>query len=235
MKHRAGKAVSYQSDADRAHPRSIARLSRACKAPRMINSGLPLNRREMLLGSTAAAMAGGAASAQPVSLVPTWQSLAATYRVPEWFRDAKFGIWAHWGPQCQPEHGDWYARFMYLEARSPWMQGETDYQHHLQALRPSQPHRVPRRHRPVEGREWQPEYLLRALPRGGCSILLRNGLSSRQFRPVRQQPSRLEQPRVGPKRDIVGTWAPLVARRAEVRRLEPFEPCLALVPGRLRL
>jgi len=31
---------------------------------------------------------------------PTWQSLSQ-YEVPEWFRDAKFGIWAHWGPQCQ--------------------------------------------------------------------------------------------------------------------------------------
>jgi alpha-L-fucosidase len=33
---------------------------------------------------------------------PTWQSLSQ-YQVPEWFRNAKFGIWAHWGPQCQPE------------------------------------------------------------------------------------------------------------------------------------
>jgi alpha-L-fucosidase len=29
---------------------------------------------------------------------PEWQSLSQ-YEVPEWFRDAKFGIWAHWGPQ----------------------------------------------------------------------------------------------------------------------------------------
>jgi len=42
---------------------------------------------------------------------PTWDSLAQ-YRVPEWFRDAKFRMWAHWGPQCQPEQGDWYAREM---------------------------------------------------------------------------------------------------------------------------
>lgn len=28
---------------------------------------------------------------------PTWPSLAH-YKVPEWFRNAKFGIWAHWGP-----------------------------------------------------------------------------------------------------------------------------------------
>jgi hypothetical protein len=34
---------------------------------------------------------------------------------PEWFRDAKFGIWAHWGPQAVPMMGDWYARRLYEE------------------------------------------------------------------------------------------------------------------------
>ena len=43
---------------------------------------------------------------------PEWNSLTNYQSAPEWFRDAKFGIWAHWGPQCQPEHGDWYARKM---------------------------------------------------------------------------------------------------------------------------
>jgi len=56
--------------------------------------------------------------------VPTWDSLAA-YKVPQWFRDAKFGIWAHWGPQCQPEAGDWYARGMYVE-------GSQQYKLHLE-------------------------------------------------------------------------------------------------------
>jgi len=45
---------------------------------------------------------------------PNWESLQA-YQTPEWYRNAKFGIWAHWGPQCQPGFGDWYAREMYME------------------------------------------------------------------------------------------------------------------------
>src|ERR1035441_5726962 len=49
---------------------------------------------------------------------PTWESLA-NYQVPDWFRDAKFGIWAHWGPQCQPEMGDWYAQRMYQFSANP--------------------------------------------------------------------------------------------------------------------
>src|SRR3982750_2156949 len=55
---------------------------------------------------------------------PTWESLQ-TYQVPEWYRNAKFGMWAHWGPQCQPEAGDWYARGMYQE-------GSWQYKIHLE-------------------------------------------------------------------------------------------------------
>jgi alpha-L-fucosidase len=176
----------------------------------MMNSGLPLNRREMLLGSTAAAMAGGAASAQPVSLAPTWQSLAATYRVPEWFRDAKFGIWAHWGPQCQPEHGDWYARFMYLEARSPWMRGETDYQHHLKHYgHPSRTGFLD-----VIGQwkaeEWQPEYLLRRYREAGARYFFAMGCHHDNFDLFASSHHGWNSTRVGPRRDIVGTWAPVV-------------------------
>ncbi len=54
----------------------------------------------------------------------TRESLA-NYTVPEWFRDAKFGIWAHWGPQSATEHGDWYARNMYI-------QGQWQYKYHVE-------------------------------------------------------------------------------------------------------
>ena len=47
----------------------------------------------------------------PGPFQPNWESLSS-YRVPDWYRDAKLGIWAHWGPQCQPEMGDWYAQRM---------------------------------------------------------------------------------------------------------------------------
>ena len=60
---------------------------------------------------------------------PTWQSLAANYRVPEWFRDAKFGIWSHWGPQAVPGEGDWYARNMYLPKNPNYQFHATNYGH----------------------------------------------------------------------------------------------------------
>ena len=46
---------------------------------------------------------------------PTWESLRQ-YRIPEWYIDAKFGIFIHWGPYCVPAFGnEWYPRRMYLQ------------------------------------------------------------------------------------------------------------------------
>src|SRR5678809_227378 len=59
---------------------------------------------------------------------PTWESLQ-NYKTPDWFRDAKFGMWAHWGPQCQPEHGDWYARQMYIEGHRQYVAHLARYGH----------------------------------------------------------------------------------------------------------
>lgn len=87
--------------------------------------------RRQLIGSAAALGAIPAVSAEAASpsktLAPfkaNWDSLAAGYRTPEWFRDAKLGLWAHWGPQCVPEHGDWYGRQMYI-------QGNHYYDYHV--------------------------------------------------------------------------------------------------------
>lgn len=49
---------------------------------------------------------------------PDWQSLA-NYQAPDWYRDAKFGIFIHWGLYSVPAYGsEWYPREMYLEGSS---------------------------------------------------------------------------------------------------------------------
>jgi alpha-L-fucosidase len=100
----------------------------------------PFSRRDFIRTTAVAAGAGltaplwrsrafaAAATDYPIApgpFEPTRESLRQ-YRCPEWFRDAKFGIWAHWGPQSAPEMGDWYARNMYI-------QGHRQYNHHLKA------------------------------------------------------------------------------------------------------
>ncbi|TWT87743.1 Alpha-L-fucosidase [Pseudobythopirellula maris] len=52
----------------------------------------------------------------PGPFEPSWESIAEQHPGgPAWFRDAKFGVWIHWGPQAAGKSNDWYAKKMYLE------------------------------------------------------------------------------------------------------------------------
>ncbi len=45
---------------------------------------------------------------------PTWDSLKQNYKVPQWFYDAKFGLFMHWGLYSVPaHHNEWYEKHMY--------------------------------------------------------------------------------------------------------------------------
>jgi alpha-L-fucosidase len=58
-----------------------------------------------------------------------WESLR-TYQAPEWFRDAKFGIFIHWGVYSVAGYGsEWYSRNMY-------QQGSPDFAHHIATYGP---------------------------------------------------------------------------------------------------
>lgn len=61
--------------------------------------------------------------------LPTWDSLE-NFSVPAWYRDAKFGIFIHWGPYSVPVFGnEWYSRNMYLK-------GTPEFEHHLKRWGP---------------------------------------------------------------------------------------------------
>ena len=60
---------------------------------------------------------------QSAQYKPTLESLKE-YRCPDWFRDAKFGIYLHWGAYSVAEQGEWYARNLYIESRP-------EYAHHV--------------------------------------------------------------------------------------------------------
>jgi len=53
----------------------------------------------------------------PGPFEPTWDSLRAHYVVPDWFQDAKFGIFLHWGVYAvAARQSEWYPRHMYSNA-----------------------------------------------------------------------------------------------------------------------
>ncbi|TWT84413.1 Alpha-L-fucosidase [Planctomycetes bacterium CA13] len=61
--------------------------------------------------------------AQTPTYERTWDSLTQ-HPIPEWFEDAKFGIYAHLGPYCVPAHGsEWYPRNMYRKSKDASKEG----------------------------------------------------------------------------------------------------------------
>lgn len=58
-----------------------------------------------------------------------WDSLSE-YQVPKWYKDAKFGIFIHWGLYSVPGFAnEWYSRNMYI-------QGTTEFEHHVKTYGP---------------------------------------------------------------------------------------------------
>lgn len=65
----------------------------------------------------------------------TWESLSTVEREPEWFKDAKFGIYFHWGVYSVPAYGtEWYPRWMYVPGRKDW--GGDIFAHHEKTFGP---------------------------------------------------------------------------------------------------
>jgi alpha-L-fucosidase len=58
------------------------------------------------------------------------------FQCPQWFKDAKFGLWLHWGPQSIPEKGGgWYARHLYSEEAPKGEEfGEGAWEYHRQTF-----------------------------------------------------------------------------------------------------
>jgi alpha-L-fucosidase len=139
---------------------------------------------------------------------PTWNSLLE-YEAPEWYRDAKFGIWAHWSPQCVPEAGDWYGRNMYME-------GSDQYKYHLQhyglPLNFGYKDLCPQ----WTLLNWEPDSLIERYKKAGAKLFIalanhHDGLDAwnSKYHPWNSA-------NIGPHRDVVGTWA-AAARKHDLR------------------
>jgi alpha-L-fucosidase len=136
----------------------------------------------------------------PGPFAPNWESLGENYEVPEWFRDAKFGIWAHWSAQCVPEQGDWYARNMYI-------QGTRQYDYHVAHYgHPSKFGFMELDHLWTAA-NWDPEKLMQLYQHAGAKyfVALANHHDNFDAYDSKYQP--WNSVNVGAKKDIVGTWA----------------------------
>ncbi len=139
---------------------------------------------------------------------PNWASLQQ-YQCPEWFRDAKFGIWAHWSPQCVPEQGDWYARNMYIP-------GTGQYDFHVRTYgHPSEFGYKDICHLWTAAK-WDPDRLIALYKRAGARYFVALANHHCNFDCWDSTYHAWNSVNIGPKRDIVGTWAE-AARRQGLR------------------
>ena len=135
----------------------------------------------------------------PGKFQPTWHSLSQ-YEVPEWFRDRKFGIWAHWGPQCQPEAGDWYARHMYVE-------GHGQNKVHLAKYGHPSEFGFKDVINEWKAEKWEPEKLVALYKRTGAQYFFAMGNHHDNFDMWDSKYQPWNSVAVGPKKDIIGGWA----------------------------
>ena len=189
---------------------------------------MPKMSRRALLGPMGAALGAGviaqgvrrpanagsderartSASPSPITrgpFEPTADSLK-NYLAPEWFRDAKFGIWAHWGPQAVPRSGDWYARWMYVP-------GHPHYAHHLEHYgHPSQfgyKDIIPM----WTAEKFDPEALMDSYVAAGAKYFVSMGVHHDNFDLWNSRHHRWNALAMGPKRDVVGAWRDAARRR----------------------
>ncbi|HEX8415444.1 MAG TPA: alpha-L-fucosidase [Sphingomicrobium sp.] len=171
----------------------------------------PLDRRSVLGASLLAPVAGRSAVAAGGDLPITSGRFQATpeslktYRTPEWFRDAKFGIWAHWGPQAVPRAGDWYARQMYIY-------GHPQYEHHLKHY--GHPSKVGYKDIiPLwKAEKFDPDALMDRYKAAGARYFVSMGVHHDNFDLWNSRHHRWNAVAMGPRRDIVGDWKAAAAK-----------------------
>lgn len=130
---------------------------------------------------------------------PNWSSLS-TYTTPEWFRNAKFGIWAHWGPQCQAEYGDWYARGMYEE-------GSAQYNYHVKKYGHPTTFGFKDVINEWKADAWNPDELVAMYKKAGARYFMALANHHDNFDLYRSKYQKTwNSTKIGPKKDLIAGW-----------------------------
>lgn len=136
----------------------------------------------------------------PGPFKPTWSSIDKNYPgEPAWWRDAKFGIFIHWGPQAAGKSGDWYARRLYdpgFEAYKNHLAAfghpsEFGYKDVLNQWNPSQ---------------WDPAKLVQAYYDAGFRYALVVGVHHDNYDLWNSKYHPWNSVNVGPKKDFLAGW-----------------------------
>jgi alpha-L-fucosidase len=132
---------------------------------------------------------------------PTWDSIDKHYTVdPAWLRQAKFGIWVHFGPQSAGESGDWYARKMYQP-------GTLAYENHLREYGPPSASGYMELLHKWNPTKLDPAKLVKIYKDAGARFLIVQGVHHDNFDNWNSTYQPWNSVNMGPHRDLLGEWS----------------------------
>jgi len=135
-----------------------------------------------------------------------WDSLGA-YRVPDWFRDAKFGIFIHWGVYSVPAFGsEWYSRNMYQE-------GSAAYKHQVETYGPESNFGYKDFIPMFKAEHFDPDAWVDLFARAGARYIVPVAEHCDGFPMYNSGVTGWDAAKMGPKRDVVGELAAATRRR----------------------
>ena len=128
----------------------------------------------------------------------TWESLEQ-YECPQWFRDAKFGIFICWNPYTVPAAGDWYARHMYIE-------GHRQYKYHLEHY--GHPSKVGYKDiiQMWKGENFDADKLVKLFKEAGAKYVIPMAMHHDNYDLWNSKHHSWNSVNYGPKIDVVGEW-----------------------------
>jgi alpha-L-fucosidase len=140
---------------------------------------------------------------------PTWQSLEQV-QIAQWYQDAKFGIFIHWGLYCVPAFGnEWYPRNMYL-------QGTQEFQHHQRTYGPQAEFGYKDFLASFKAEKFDPTAWSELFEQAGAKFVVPVAEHHDGFAMYECALSRWNALNMGPRRDIVGELARAVKARGLV-------------------
>lgn len=126
-----------------------------------------------------------------------WNSLSA-YRVPEWYKDAKFGIFIHWGVYSVPAFGsEWYSRNMYIR-------GSREFEHHRKTYGEQKEFGYKDFIPMFKAESFEPESWADLFRKAGARYVIPVAEHHDGFQMYRSEISKWNAAEMGPKRDVLG-------------------------------
>jgi alpha-L-fucosidase len=169
--------------------------------------------RKLLFLAVMTAILAGAGRAQTAPVPrdvegpfrPDWESLKQV-KVPDWYLDAKFGIFIHWGVYSVPAFGsEWYPRQMYL-------QGSEEFKHHLAVYGPQAKFGYKDFIPLFKAEKYDPKAWADLFKKAGAKFVVPVAEHHDGFPMYDSALTRWCAGKMGPKRDLIGDFAAAVRR-----------------------